>query len=81
LKSTAVDDVLARQNMHDKNRESNRGLSRTAPFDSVHPFARHLRATGKRNSTLFRPAERPAKKCNSRLKSQRGNLQSFRSAR
>lgn len=51
---------------------------RIAPLDSVHPFARHLRATGKRNPALFRPAERPAKKCNGRLKPQRGNL--YRSA-
>lgn len=72
-----LDDVLARQDMHDKNRESNRSLSNSAArFRSP---ARQLRATGKRNPALFKPGERPAKKCNGRLEPQRGNL--HRSAR
>lgn len=58
LKSTAIDDVLARQDMRVKNRESNRGLSNSAAR-----FRSPVRATPscdrqmKWNPALFRPAE------------------------
>jgi len=57
--------------------EQRRSIPFTAPVRAT-----PVRAAGKRNPARFRPAGRPnkpAKKCNSRLKSQRGNL--HRSAR